>query len=104
MRGSLCYRFDSYVLLKPLRGFVRVYRPFGSTEAFSQFPLHSAVVSRFAIIFSSVLISFGVPNARCPCQISSSPGEWRSTSKTLGGPPLRGPLFITATLGWIAQT
>src|ERR1700678_746181 len=69
------YGFASYVLLNPFRGLVSVYLPFESTEAFSQLPLHSAVGSRFAIIFSSVLISFGLPNPRCPCQLFPSPGE-----------------------------
>ena len=50
-----------------------------------------------------VLISLGVPSARCPCQMSSRPGDLRRVSNTLAGPPLRGPLFITATVGWIAQ-
>ena len=48
--------------------------------------------------------SFGVERARCPCHRSSRPGDLRSVSNTLAGPPLRGPLFMIATLGWMAQT
>src|SRR5471032_617957 len=101
MRGraaSFCYR-ARYDLLNPLRRFVIVYVPFGATDALSELPGHSAVGSMFAIIRSSVLIALGVPSARCPCQMSSRAGDVRSVSKTPGGPPLRGPLFITTTLG-----
>src|ERR1039457_6256073 len=86
-----------YVLLKPLRRLVTVYWPLASIETWSRFPLHSAEDSKLAIILSSVLTSLGVPSARCPCQMSSSPGDLRSVSKTLGGPPFPGPLFITTT-------
>src|SRR5262249_26850406 len=95
---------DVYVLLYPVRSFVMVYLPSGATDAFNRFPLHSVVASRLAIIFSSVFTSLGIARARCPCQMSSSPGDLRRISNTETGPPLRGPLFMSATRGWIDHT
>ena len=60
-----------------------VYLPSGVATNLNEFPLHSAVGSKLAIIFSSVFTSFGVNSARCPCQISSKPGDFRSVRKRL---------------------
>src|ERR1035437_4976217 len=91
--------FDEKVLVKLLRALVTVYLPSGATETLSRLAGQLAVGPRLAIICSSVLTSFGVPRARCPCQMSWIPGDFLKTSKTVAGPPLRGPLFITATRG-----
>ena len=68
--------FDWYVLLKPVRRFVMVYLPSGATESFSRLPLHSAVGSRLAIIFSSVLISFGGPERQVSLPDIFQPGRF----------------------------
>ena len=57
----------------------------------------------FVLGFSFVFVSFGVPSVRWPCQISSKPGDLRRLSNVDGGPPLRGPLFMTTTFGWMAR-
>lgn len=107
-----------YVLLNPFRPFMMVNLPSRSTDALIQFPLQSAVSSKFAIMLSEVLCFGFLSNSeRCPCQMPSIPGMLASLAYPLRSygavflpagvidftvlstcpRPFRGPLLMTAT-------
>ena len=50
-------------MLNPFRLFVTVNVPFAATDALIQWPLHSALSSKFAIMSSAVLCSLAMSNS-----------------------------------------